>query len=340
MERYSFSTIAKKRTSSSLACFVGLIVAFAMVSCNEIIEKDISDEVVEMVIPTKNDTLLTNQIHFKWLKMDGADFYNLQMVKPTFSDIQQFVLDSNIAGNESYQIVSPGQYTFKIRGENGAYQSKYTEPFTIYVDSVSDLSAQFVSLISPADEIYSNGTADIAIAWQNLFSADKYEYILKSGASFETGSTIDQNLDIAGLSYTISADNLTAENIYYWGIKGVNTTSSSAYSYRKIYVDLTRPNTPTLIAPADMTTVDVDEEITLKWNTGTDPGTVHSAVSSTVEISTTATFDAVSIVSGITVDSLNYTFAATGDYWWRVKTEDAVGNVSEFYSVERKISVE
>lgn len=340
MENYFFNITDKNRTKKWCIGILALTLSFLNQSCNSIFEKDISDEKVNVIIPTDNDTLFSNQVHFKWEEIKGADFYNLQIVKPSFADIDQFVLDSNIAGDESYQILAPGNYEFKIRGENGAHVSEFTKPVAIYVDSVSDLSEQFVSLISPADAIFTNGLDAISIAWQNLFAAEHFEYYLKVGESFETGSTIDQNLNIASLSYLISSENFSVENVYHWGVRGVNTTSSSAFSSRSIYVDLTSPNSPTLLLPADEEIVDVDEEVTLKWTTGIDPGTIHSPVSTTVEIATTELFTDFITFSGITSDSLNHTFTTAGDYWWRAKTEDQVGNISEFYSVERKIIVE
>lgn len=339
MENYYFNIIAKS-SHGRLSAILILIAGLLLGSCNAIFEKDISGEEVTLILPTDNDTVLTNHVHFKWVGIDGASFYNLQIVQPGFNDISTFVLDSNIAGDDFYFILEPGDYQFKIHGENGGYKSLSSGPYSFYVDSVIDLSSQLVSLISPSDDFYSNGTEDIIVSWQNLFAADHYEYILKIGDSFDSGSILDQDLNINTLSYTIPSSQFDVEGTYHWGIKGVNTTSSSVYSSRKILVDLTRPNDPVLTSPVAGVLISEGDELTLKWTTGTDPGTVNSPVTSTVEIATSDAFIDFEEFTGITSDSLVYTFSSAGEYWWRVKAIDGVGNLSEFYSEGRQIIVE
>lgn len=337
MLAYCFNIIDKKHISFGLGI---LLVGLLFQSCNAIFEKDITDDIPELFLPTDNDTIYSNKVHFKWVEMEGASFYNLQIVKPSFENISEFVLDSNINDKEFYQILEPGHYQFRLRGENGAHKSTFAGPYSIYVDSVSDLSSQFVSLVSPVDGIYSNGSSDLGLSWQNLFSADNYEYVLKIGTDFSSGSILDQDLNINTLSYIISASFFDVEGTYFWGIRGTNVTGGTPYSSRAIHIDLTRPNDPNLLSPVDGISNPVDDAITLKWTTGIDLGVVHAPVTCTVEISTSETFDDFVEVSGISSDSLEYTFPSIGNYWWRVKSEDEAGNVSEYYSLERQIIVE
>lgn len=337
--RISYFNIIAKKKGNSLYILFGFAILFLQ-SCNAIFEKDISAETPVVIIPTDNDTVFSNNVHFKWNELEGASFYNLQIVQPSFADIDAFVLDSNINDQEFYKILAPGNYQFQLRGENGGYESMYAGPFSIYVDSVSDLSEQFVSLVSPANEIFINGSDNLVLSWQNLFAAETYDYVLRIGTDFSSASTLDQQFDIATLTYTIPASFFDVEGTYFWGIRGVNLTSSTTYSSRQINVDLTAPNSPDLISPADEVFVSIDDPVVFKWTTGTDPGTVNSTVTSTVEISPSETFIDFEEFTGITSDSLEYTFPSTGDYWWRVKAVDAVGNVSEFYSFEYLITVE
>ncbi|MFT5819688.1 MAG: hypothetical protein ACI8ZM_000913 [Crocinitomix sp.] len=340
MQIYYFNTIAKKKIKNLIRFSFLSASLFLITSCNAIFEKDISAETPVVILPTNNDTVYSNKVHFKWDEMEGASFYNLQIVKPSFADISEFVLDSNINGEEFYQILPPGDYQFKLRGENGGHVSEFAGPYSIYIDSVSDLSAQFVSLVSPADNIYSNGTANITVSWQNLFAADSYDYILKIGSDFASASVLDQQIGVNTLSHLITADNFDVEGMYFWGIKGVNITGSSPYTYRQINADLTAPNSPELVSPADLIAHPIADPITLKWSTGIDPGFINSPVVSTVEISSTPTFiDFVEFIA-ITTDSLVYTFPSIGDYYWRVKADDTAGNFSEFYSPEYLITVE
>ena len=341
MPIYYFNIIAKKQKNKrGLFLLVSFIWIGLLSSCNAFIEKDITENAPVMIIPTANDTLYSNKVHFKWVELDGASFYNLQIVRPSFADINTFVLDSNITGEEFYQILEPGNYQFKIRGENSAHKSAYAGPFSIYVDSVSNLAIQFVSLVAPANEIYINGADDLLVSWQNLFAADYYDYLLAYGDDFTTGSVLNQEFNIHTLSYSIDPSYFDVEGKYFWGIRAVNLTSNTAYSYRQINVDLTAPNSPALISPANAVVSPIADAVTLKWSLGVDPGTVHAPVTSIVEISTTETFIDFEIFSSITTDSLVHSFPSVGDYWWRVKLVDEVGNQSEFYSSERKIIIE
>lgn len=339
MQAYCFS-ITDKKMDIKLKLGIGIVAVGLLTSCNAIFEKDITGETPEIYLPSNNDTIYSNQVHFKWVEMEGASFYNLQVVQPSFNNIESFVLDSNINGEEFYQVLNPGHYQYRLRGENGGYHSEYAGPFTIYLDSVTDLGGQVVSLISPADGIYINGTDDITVSWQNLFAAENYEYILKVGDDFASGSILDQNLSVATLSYLVSAGQFDVEGTYFWGIKGTNLTGGTPYSSRLINVDLTLPNDPELISPDHEAIFAVDEEITLRWTTGTDPGTVHAPVSSVVEISASESFIDYDEFTGITGDSLVHSFSSSGSYWWRVKAVDEAGNQSEYYSVANELVIE
>jgi hypothetical protein len=340
MQSYYFNIIDKKQIKQLSLLTLLMICLWGMGSCNAIFEKNISEEIPIMIIPTQNDTVYSNKVHFKWHEMQGASFYNLQIVKPSFADINEFVLDSNITGEEFYQILAPGNYQFKLRGENGGYESEFVGPYSIYIDSALDLSEQFVSLISPVDNIYGNGSSDLVVSWQNLFAADSYDFILKIGSDFASASVLDQQLGINSLSHLITADFFDVEGTYFWGIKGVNITGSSPYTYRQINIDLTAPNDPVLVSPADEIIHPIEDPITLEWSTGTDPGIVNSPVFSTVEIATEPTFTDFIAFNDITVDSLVYTFPVVGAYYWRVAADDAVGNFSASYSPAYLITVE
>lgn len=336
MQNFYFNIIAKNNNRKWLC----LLLAPLLMSCNAIFEKDISSETPEIIIPTNNDTVYSNLVHFKWVEIEGATNYRLELVQPSFTDIDAFVLDSAIGNTEYYQVLDPGQYAFRLRAENGGYESFYTEAYSLYVDSVSDLSDQFVSLMSPADNIYTNGTGGLLCTWQNLYAANSYDFVLKIGSSFETGSVLLQNTNIATLAQSVSSGELAVEGTYFWGVSASNETSNSPYSFRQINVDLTPPNDPTLVTPEDLVVFSVGEEMTFKWSTGTDPGTVNSTVYSGVEISTDPDFVGFDEYNNITVDSLVQSFASTGTYYWRVKADDAAGNASEFYSPSRQFTIE
>jgi hypothetical protein len=316
------------------------IILSTFIGCSDIFEEDISAETPVMILPITNDTIYSNNVHFKWNEMKGASFYNLQIVKPSFAEIDAFILDTLISAEQFYQILPPGDYQFQLRGENGGYVSMYAGPYSFYIDSVLDLASQYVSLNTPEDNVYINGNDDLVVTWQNLYAADYYDFILKKGAEFTVASISDQAFDLNSLTYTISSSFFDVEGTYFWGIRGANIIGNSPYSSRQINVDKTNPNNPELLLPIDETVQPIADPVTFKWLKGTDPGTVHATVTSTLEISSTPSFIIYSEFTDLPTDSLVYTFPTTGDFWWRVKLVDEVGNESELYSPAYLITLE
>ena len=71
---------------ATLSCLTLLLPA-----CNDIIAKDISEETPVLILPGANDTISSNPVQFKWEEMEGATKYKLEVVHPSFSNIQTYV---------------------------------------------------------------------------------------------------------------------------------------------------------------------------------------------------------------------------------------------------------
>mgnify|MGYP000185682012 CR=1 FL=1 len=334
MQKYYFNTITK------YSLILGLILAVA--SCNAIFENDITKDKVNLVLPQNGQVFSTNKVNFKWQELDGVTNYRLEIVSPSFSNLQNFVLDSLISGNDYSYILPPGNYQFQLRGENSGYQSLYTGPYSITIDSVSDLTNQLVSLSGPSVNYNINNT-NIVCNWSALYAAEKYEFQLKPDSNFESSTSVSLiKHDIYSNAYTIPQTNLS-EGEYSWGIKAHNQNSSSGFSYRNFTIDLTNPNDVSLLTPLDGITA-ATQTVVFKWNSGVDSGIAQSPVSTSIEISTdsmfTTLYDAGNAeFSNITSDSLEVDFAVGDEYWWRVLAVDEAGNESDNYSDKRKITI-
>lgn len=325
-----FSITGKIKTGLALSMII------AMSACSDFIEEDISGDTVTVIIPQHNSALGTNNVHFKWEELKGADSYNLQVVEPSFNTIQSFVLDSNITGLEFYYFLAPGDYEFQIRAENSAYETAYSGPYAFTVDSVSDLTGQLVPLLSPANNIYSN-QSDLNLSWQSIYAAESYEVQVRAGADFNTSVTILFTAPaVIGTSTTTTGSIFSAEGEYSWGVKAVNQSSQSAFSSRSIYIDKTNPNDVALISPSDATTATSDT-IVFKWSSGVDPGIVNSPLSYTLELDTDPAFGSPASYTE-SVDTLQL-ILNTATYYWRVYATDAAGNESVFYSPEYSVIV-
>ena len=207
MQKFYFSIILK------CSLVIGLIIITA--GCRTIFEKKLDGEEVEMIIPVNADTLYTNEVHFKWEAMEGAKYYHLQVVSPAFDDITTFNIDSTIHDTEARFVLAPGDYQFRIRGENSAYVSDYIDPVNIYIDSVNDLSEQVVQLLTPLDNIYTNETKFNNFSWENLFSADYYTFQIRKGSGFEAGSLIHEEPILYSINYSLYQSSGTELNEGY-----------------------------------------------------------------------------------------------------------------------------
>lgn len=333
----SCSNITGRLIKYMLAVPAALVAVVQMSSCEVIFEKKINKDSLNLIIPMNNDTSSTNNVHFKWEEVKGASHYNLQIVKPSFLSIDEFVLDSNLIGDEFYFALDPGKYQFQIRGENSSYQTPWVGPYNLVVDSVSDLSGQVVPLISPTDLLYSND-ANFTFSWQQVYAAETYEFQLRSGADFAlSGTTLHSASGIYGTSYSTPAGLFATEGAYAWGVKAFNQTSSSGFSDRTLYIDLTAPNSPLSVSPDHGTSF--ADTVVLKWSMGTDPGTIHAPVFRYVEISSDTLFSSILQDYTVSVDTVQHIFTNPGTYWWRVYALDQAGNISTNYSAHRKVII-
>ncbi|MBL7897106.1 MAG: hypothetical protein JNJ99_01135, partial [Crocinitomicaceae bacterium] len=264
MQNYFFN-ITDRSISGVITLFFLTLFILSFTSCEAVFEKNISSDTLVVIIPTNNDTSLTNNVQFKWENVEGASHYKLQLVEPSFSNINSFILDTNIEYEEFFYTLNPGNYQFQIRAENSAYETPWTGPYNLVVDSVSELTNQTVPLISPTDYLYSND-ANFTFSWQSLFAAEYYEFELRSGSDFNSSSTtLHAANSIYATSYSTPSGLFSTEGAYSWGVKAINQSSSSAFSERTLYIDLTVPNSPISVSPAHGTSF--ADTVVLKWNT-------------------------------------------------------------------------
>ena len=335
MPNYFFNITG--RLIDRLVLLIAGLALIGMSACEAIFERDISGDTLNLIIPTNNDTSQTNEIHFKWDELKGASYYNLQIVQPSFASINTFILDSNVTGDEFFVTLDPGNYQFQIRGENSAYQSLWTGPYNLVVDSVSDLTNQTVPLIAPANLMYSNDPT-FTFSWQSLYAAETYEFQLRAGADFSSSGTVLHSASsIYGTSYSTPTGLFSSEGAYAWGVKAMNLTSASDFSDRTLYIDLTLPNSPLSASPAHGASF--ADTVVLKWNTAADIGTIQSPVSRIVQIASDTLFGSITQTYTTSTDSIQLVFASAGTYWWRVYTLDQAGNMCTNFSAHRKIII-
>ena len=75
--------------------FAVIIATAGIYGCTDIFEADLTEDVVVIQAPGDGVTLEDLTVTFWWEPTVGANFYNLQIVSPSFDNVEYIVLDSN-----------------------------------------------------------------------------------------------------------------------------------------------------------------------------------------------------------------------------------------------------
>lgn len=312
-----------------------LAVSLALFSCDKFIAEDITGKIPVLIVPTSGSTTANNPVHFKWEEMEGAEKYHLMVVSPSFANIQTYVLDTLVTGTEFFYSLDSNHYELKLVGVNAGYRSDTLGPIPFDVNAQFGSNNNTVTLLAPADNSAENGSFNNQFTWQSNSDATSYEFSLRQGLDFTTGTILHSNNNITTTNYTVPIS--LSEGTYTWGVKAYLTNGETAFSTFQFDMDETAPNTPALSTPLnnDFVTQGV---ITFVWNNGSDPGTVHTAVTSFVEISSNPSFLNPEFIPSVVGNTVDVTITTTGVFYWRVINVDAAGN-SSVYSTSQQFTV-
>ena len=299
-----------------------LVIALAILcfSCDDILEDDITNDLVQTVYPTESAIIESNVVTFQWNTLSGADDYRVQVY-----DTNQIIVFDTLVDN--YTVVLPlteGTYQWRVRGENSAYQSTYTFPITFDVDQSLDLTSQLVILSSPVNNFVTKQN-NFTLAWETLSPADSYTIEIINATS--GGTIVYQQSGITTTSITLNNTIITQDAQYTWKVKGVNTTSETVYASRNFSIDTVLPNQPQNSLPANNSTQIINQNLNFSWTIPADSGTIQSTISYVIEIASDAAFTNILQTSNATGTTFQQTFTSTGDYYWRVRAKDAAGNI-------------
>jgi len=294
-------------------------------SCDDVLEEDITDSQVIIIAPIDEAAIEGNSVQFRWNVLDGADEYRLQVT----GENQFLVLDSLITGTILNYQIDPGEYQWRIRGENFAYVSPYTFPSGFVVAASLDLTGQTVTLITPIDNKYFNDPA-ISFSWQGISTADSYIFqVLKKEGANET--LIFEDTNIIETAIILDNTTITDDAEYVWQVKAQNTTSATNFFKKTFFLDREEPPAPSLLTPTTGQTFATAQEVTFTWSF-VDSGTIKSNIMGTIEISSDENFTTIILTDTNSNDRFLNTFSTSGTFYWRVRGEDEAGNVGDYSS--------
>jgi hypothetical protein len=290
-----------------------------MFSCEDILEEDISNDIVQIISPTKDAVVESNVVNFKWNSLKGADKYRIQI----FEEDQVLILDSLTAKTNLTLPLEAGSYTWRVRAENYAYQSTYSFPSNFATNIPDDLTNQQVILLTPDSDKYLNFT-NITLSWQQLDKATSYSVRVVNTV---TGQEVYPLTEVTDTFVTLDLPEL-ADGNYEWRVKAKNAESETKqYGAKKFNIDTAAPNQPKNTLPADNSTQTVNTAVNLTWSIASDAGTIKSPISYVIEIASDVDFNSIIQSLNSNTTSLQYTFANAGTYYWRVRAVDLAGNI-------------
>ena len=298
-----------------------ILIALAILtySCEDILEEDISDDTVQILSPINNSNIESNVVSFKWNSLNGADKYRIQI----YESDQVLILDSLTTKTSITLPLNAGNYIWRVRGENYAYESVYSFPSNFWTTIPDDLTNQQVILSSPDNEKFINFT-NVTLTWEPLKNATTYRLRVVNTA---TGQEVYPQTDLTDTSFTLDLPNL-ADGTYEWRLKAKNAeTETKQYSARKFNIDTTVPNQPKNTLPIDNSTQTVNSSVTYTWSIATDIGNAKSPVTYIIEFASDVDFNSIVQTQYSNSTTLQYTFSATGVYYWRVRAVDGAGNI-------------
>lgn len=303
---------------------LAIIALLFLSSCEDIFEIDLTDSPVELIIPQDHLTTSISTQLFWWEQTYGATQYHFQIVQPSFDSIISLVHDAYIDTNRIEVSLAPGKYQWRVQARNNATMSTYYSR-SLTIDSTLDLSGQSIVLVSPKNNDTTKSLV-LHFDWQDLYNSDTY--YLEIWQPNTTGTLVkSEYITNSEYSYT-----LPSEGTYSWRVRGENSTSSTPYSIREIFIDTTSPNAPTLVSPGMFSTV--QNPVTFNWvrNSSSGSSTYDSLI---LAIDT----NFIQLDRTIVTPNSQYSDSlAIGQYYWQVFTKDKAGNTSPG-SVIRKFTV-
>lgn len=205
-----------------------ICILFGSVSCDDIIEVvDITNETVSVLAP-KNGTVLNDEgVTFTWEPINEAISYKIQIAVPNFENATQIVTDSLVTNTFFNQILSSGNYEWRVRAENSDYATTYTSTkFSVMAPDPVDISNSTVVITTPEDNTTFSTTDTISFSWETLEGANEYELQIVTPDFDSPVETIsDETISITNFSVS----NLN-QNTYEFRVKATNSGFATGYT--------------------------------------------------------------------------------------------------------------
>jgi hypothetical protein len=246
---------------------------------------------------------------------DSSTQGRLEMITGVYgagaSTLDAAVKDSFIAVNKELRSYSK----FTINGSILTMRAYDITKDTLIDSLTLTATASFPAptLLSPTNSA-TNQTIAATFKWDSVSKATKYRIQVSTDSSFS--STVKDSI-LSGIGDTSLALTLSNGTKYFWHVKAMNATDTSAWSTEwKFTTIVAAPAVPVLVSPANKATNRPVPD-TLKWDTAGRAASYHVQVAKDTLFSTIVKD---TTVSGITDTFLVVKLANDSSYFWHVKS--------------------
>lgn len=224
-------------------------------SCSEILEPDVSEE--KLIILTPRDSLIsnTNSQSFFWESQIEKPKCRIQIVKPSFSQIDYFIVDTLVNGTQFDIVLPPSIYSWRIRLENDHSYGVY-QYFTLLVDSSTNLTDLKINISSPIQNQFLSVNDSFYLNWNEIQEAQQYEYVI---------TNLSKGLVNQGLTQNTEAGINLGEGFYKANVRAQGVFTNTIYTEINFAIDTSSPAPITNIFPIN-NHVFTTNQIALSWS--------------------------------------------------------------------------
>ena len=169
---------------------------------------------------------------------------------------------------------------------------------------------------------------NLTFKWKESKDANTYNFQLSLQNDFTTAEVYKEDLSVS----TLDIKDLKPSLIYYWRVNAENEAGVSPWSSSNTFTTKSL-STPTLLTPADNSTVPVNN-IAFEWNTSSDASGYNLQVSTSIDFSSFVLNKVNLSVNTFTLSDLMY----STNYYWRVSA--VKNNTNSSWSTTRKFTTE
>lgn len=211
---------------------VVILMGVMTISCDDIIISDVEDVELLVISPTDGAVIETNTVNFIWEREIDVERYQLQLVRPDFNTIQNFLVDTFLFDNKFVsESLTDGTYTWRLRAWSGEEFSEYTTN-TFRIDGGVLIETAEVILDAPSNEAVIKN-AEVNFSWDEIQDAQGYRLQI-ARPSFLSGAEVIEDTLITQLNYTFSGFFF---GDYEWRVRGELDGATSPYTTRSFSIE-------------------------------------------------------------------------------------------------------